>query len=389
MKIPAYIGSFAYGLKMGVILPGMDIVEKICESLLLCSQDGLLGDNDVVCVTESIVARAQNNFITVDDIAREIKDKLNLSADSRLAVIFPIASRNRFSMILKGLARAVPRGEVVVQFSYPADEVGNKVIAPEFVEQLGKEPITLEDLGDQIFLHPVTRVDYIRLYQKIIEEEGPDSKIILSNNPLDVLEYKPDGVLAADIHTREATKKTIMKKFANCITLNQICNEGEVYSEWGLLGSNMSSGERLKLAPRNCKEFVNALQDKIKKEFGYNVEVMIYGDGAYLDPSSGIYELADPRASFAATDGLDRIREGIKYKYLADQCFHEQHKSAEEIETILSENASRQVSQDSMEREGTTPRQMEDVLASLADLVSGSADAGTPVVIIKNLLVSV
>ncbi len=386
MKIPDYMGSMAFGLKMGVILPGMDIVDEVLEPLSYCSRDGLLGDNDVICITESIVARAQNNYITVDDIAREIKEKLDLSEDSRLAVVYPIASRNRFSLILKGLARAVPRGEIIVQLSYPADEVGNQVIEPEFARQLGKEVITFEDLGGRNFKHPVTGVDYINLYREIIAEEGAKPAIILSNSPLTALEYNPDGVIAADIHTRESTWKAISERFENCITLEHLCTKGTAYSEWGLLGSNMSSGERLKLAPREGKQLVKKIQARVKEEFGCDVQVMIYGDGAYLDPTSGIYELADPRAAFAATDGLDVLREGVKYKYLADQCYHEGQKSAEEIEAILSDCNSSKTAQDSMEREGTTPRRMEDVLASLADLVSGSADAGTPVVIIKSFL---
>ncbi len=387
MKIPDYIGSLAFGLKMGVILPGMDIAEEVIKALSCCSRDGLLEDNDVICITESIVARAQNNYITVDDIAREIKEKLGLTEKSRLAVVFPIASRNRFSMILKGLARAVPRGEVVVQLSFPADEVGNQVIDPGFAEQLGKAEITLEDLGGRSFKHPVTGVDYIDLYRNIINEEGAKPVIFLSNNPRSALGYEPEGVIAADIHTRAATKKAISSRFANCVTLDQLFNEGEVYSEWGLLGSNMSSGERLKLAPREGEQLVKDIQFRIKEQFSHEVQVMIYGDGAYLDPTSGIYELADPRAAFAATDGLNCLREGVKYKYLADQCYHEEHKTAEEIEAILTESAKSKLAQDCMEREGTTPRRMEDVLASLADLVSGSADAGTPVVVVKNFLV--
>ncbi len=386
MRKPDYIGPMAFGLKMGVILPGMDLVEKVFEPLSRCYRDGLLEDGDVICITESIVARSQNNYITVNDIAREIKEKLTLGPESRVAVVFPIASRNRFSMILKGIARVVPRGEVVLQFSYPADEVGNRVIDPDFAETLKKETITLDDLGSRDFAHPVTGVDYIGLYREIIEEEGARPVILLSNDPLKILDYKPEGVIAADIHTRTATREKICEKLSNCITLDQLCNRGEVYSEWGLLGSNMSSGERLKLAPREGHKVVNELQARVKAELAVEVEALIYGDGAYLDPTSGIYELADPQAAFAATDGLNSFREGLKYKFLVDQCFYEDNKNAEEIEAYLSETIRRDLPQNSMEREGTTPRRMQDVLASLADLVSGSADAGTPVVVIKGFL---
>ncbi len=386
MKKPEYVGALAYGLKMGVILPGMDIVETIFEPLLRCRKDGLLGDRDVICITESIVARAQNNYITIDDIAREIKNKLKLPGRGKVAVVFPIASRNRFSMILKGIARAVPGGEVTVQLSYPNDEVGNRIIDADFADSLGKDLISLEDLGGKTFKHPLTGVDYISLYREIIEQEGAGANIILSNDPLHALEYGPDGVIAADIHSRDATKKVISSRHRNCITLDQVCNEGTASSEWGLLGSNMSSGEKLKLAPRNGDKVVNLLRDKVKKEMGLDVEVMIYGDGAYLDPSSGIYELADPRAAFAVTDGLNCIREGFKYKYLADRCFHEDNLNAAEIEKILADSSRADSSEDSMDREGTTPRRMEDLLASLADLVSGSADAGTPVVVIRGFI---
>jgi F420-0:gamma-glutamyl ligase len=386
IKMPEYIGPMAYGLKMGVILPGMDIVEKVYESLEKSHKDGLLGSGDIVCITESVVARSQDNYITLDRIAQEIREKLKLADESKVAVIFPIASRNRFSMIMKGIARAVPRGEVLVQLSFPTDEVGNEVISPEFASGLGKELLTADDIGDRSFKHPLTGVDYINLYQDIIRAEGADSTVILSNNPLHALEYGVDGVVVADIHKREKTIREVSEWFENCITLDQICNEGEVHSEWGLLGSNMSSGERLKLAPRDGQAVVEKLQKKVKDSIGIDLEVMIYGDGAYLDPSSGIYELADPKAAFAATAGLNCFREGLKYKFLADQCYHEEQKSAEEIEVIMAESICQKLPVDDPAKEGTTPRRMEDVLASLADLISGSADAGTPVVVVRGFL---
>jgi len=386
IKMPDYVGPMAFGVKMGVILPGMDIVEKVLESLEQCSKDGLLAGGDVVCVTESVVARSQDNYVTLDHIAREIEEKLQLAEDSKIAVVFPIASRNRFSMIMKGIARAVPKGEVVVQLSFPTDEVGNVVIAPSFAAQLGKDPITADDLKDLSFKHPLTGVDYINLYREIIASEGAVPTVILSNNPLQTIEYSPDGIIVADIHRRHKTLEQITGWYENCITLDQICNEGDVRSEWGLLGSNMSAGERLKLAPRDGQKVVEELQAKVKSRLDIDLEVMIYGDGAYLDPSSGIYELADPRAAFAATKGLDCYREGLKYKLLADQCYHEEQKNAAEIEVIMAESIRCDLPADALAKEGTTPRKMEDVLASLADLISGSADAGTPVVIVRGFL---
>lgn len=386
IKLPEYIGPLAFGIKMGVILPGMDIIEKVYAPLLQCYQDGLLGNGDVICITESVVARAQNNYVTIDDIAREVSEKLNLAADSRVAVVFPIASRNRFSMILRGIARAVRHGEVVVQLSYPFDEVGNQVISSDFAHQVGKEVITMDDLGSNVFKHPVTGVDYIHLYHEIIQQEGARAVIYLCNNPKRVVDYMPDGVIAADIHTRVSTKLAITAVYNNCIKLDELCSQGEAYSEWGLLGSNMSAGEKIKLAPRDGKLVVAQLQQKLKGELGIDVQVLIYGDGAYRDPTSGIYELADPQPVIAATDGLNLFRDGLKYKYLADLCFYEQGKTVEEIESILLESMQKDMPESCMEREGTTPRRMEDILASLADLVSGSADAGTPVVLIKGFL---
>lgn len=382
-KLPAYIGPMAFGLKMGVVLPGMSIVDMVYEQLCRCHADSLLHNGDIICITESVVARAQNNYVTTADIAREVRSKLGLTPECRVGVVFPIASRNRFSMILKGIAEAVPQGEVVLQLSFPRDEVGNQVICPVFAKETGRALITLDELGPRQFKHPITGVDYLELYKNIIRSAGAKALIYLCNDPLKVTEFEPGGVIAADIHTRAETKKIIRQVVENCITLDDICAEGQVCSEWGLLGSNMSSGNRLKLAPRDGTQVVTELQQKLTKDLGVRVEVMIYGDGAYRDPSSGIYELADPQPAFAVTSGLKGFREGLKLKYLADHYFHEHGKSALEIEQIIEQSKQRCLPGDSMEKEGTTPRQMVDVLASLADLVSGSADAGTPVVLIK------
>lgn len=380
--LPEYIGPMAFGVKMGVILPGMSIVDQVYDVLCRCHRDGLLGDGDIVCITESVVARAQNNYVTTGDIAREVREKLQLGPQGRVGVVFPIASRNRFSMILKGIAAAVPRGRVLVQLSFPRDEVGNQVVSPEFVGEMDKDLITDSDLAGREFRHPITGVDYIQLYRDVIESTGAEPVVYLCNDPRRVLDYRPDGVIAADIHTRAATKAAINQVIDNCITLDELCSEGEACSEWGLLGSNMSAGDKLKLAPRNGRETVYALQERLADGLGVKVDVLIFGDGAYHDPSSGIFELADPSPAFAATEGLNRFREGFKFKYLADY-YYEQGKSAGEIEQILAESKKSGLPLDCLEKEGTTPRRLEDVLASLADLVSGSSDAGTPVVLIK------
>lgn len=383
LKLPKYIGPSAFGLKMGIILPGMAIVDMVYEQLSRCHKDGLLHNGDIVCITESVVAKSQNNYVTTKDVAKEVKKKLNISSDKKIGVVFPIASRNRFSMILKGIAEAVPSGEVIVQFSFPRDEVGNLVICPVYAKKLGKDLITLEDLGEQRFKHPITGVDYLELYRSIIHSTGARAEIIFSNDPLKVIGYNPDGIIAADIHTRNETKSAIKQIFNNCISLDNLCTEGQAWSEWGLLGSNMSSGNKLKLAPRQGIQIVYELQQKCAKQLKVKVEVIIYGDGAYRDPSSGIYELADPQTTFAATSGLKGFREGLKLKYLIDHYYYKHNKNASEIKQLLKQNKQNRLSKNNIQKEGTTPRRKEDILATIADLISGSADVGTPVVLIK------
>ena len=259
--LPDYIGPVAFGLKMGVILPGMSIVDTIFEQLCRCHRDGLLHEGDIVCITESVVARAQNNYVTTADIAREVQLKLGLSEQGKVAVVLPIASRNRFSLVLKGIAEAVPRGKVLVQFSYPCDEVGNQIISPDFAKELGRDLITLEDLGGRCFKHPITGVDYVGLYREIIQSAGAEAIIYFCNDPAAVARFEPDGVIAADVHSRAETKRIIRRFVNNCIGLDDMC-EGQARSEWGLLGSNMSAGNKLKLAPRDGEEVVCAYSVK-------------------------------------------------------------------------------------------------------------------------------
>ncbi len=382
-KLPEYIGPLAFGLKMGIILPGMDIVEEVYRGLCRCFRDGLLGDGDIICITESVVARAQNNYITTDDIASEVRDKLGLSPRSRTGVVFPIASRNRFALILRGIAGAVPDGAVIVQMSFPCDEVGNQVICPDFACKLGRDLIEWNDLEDHDFRHPITGINYLNLYREIIRETGAKPHIFLCNDPRRIASFSPHGVIAADVHARAQTRAAIRTVVENCITLDELCTTGEAYSEWGLLGSNMSAGNRLKLAPRGGEQIVLELQRRLAADPGVHVEVLIYGDGAYRDPSSGIYELADPQPAFAVTPGLSHFREGVKLKYLADYYYLEQGKSVSEIEKLLLGDTRKKLTGNSAENEGTTPRRMKDILASLADLISGSSDAGTPVVLVK------
>lgn len=389
-KLPDYFGVSAFGIKMGVIVPGSDIVEMVVESLEKCYQDEFLDDGDTVCITESVVARAQNNFVSTDDIAAQLQQKLNLKKDSRIGVLFPILSRNRFSLIMKGLASAVPEGEVVVQLSQPADEVGNQILPMDFAESIGKgykDIITTGDLPAERFKHPITRVDYIDLYEKVISETGAKANIILCNDPVKLSEYKLDGIVVASIHNRQRIYKKLRDAGQNCITLQHVCNDGpEAWSEWGVLGSNLSSGNKLKLAPREANQLADQVQAKVAEKFKKKIEVIIYGDGAYCDPSTGIYELADPQPAFGMTRGLDgKYREGLKYKYLVDKMWDEGIK-IEEIENNLQAKKKEKFGRDSFETEGTTPRKAEDLIASLADLVSGSADAGTPMILVKGFL---
>ena len=385
--LPAYIGAAAFGLKMGVFLPGSDLVGEVAGRAEDLARDGLLDDGDVICVTESVVARVQDNIVTTDQVAEEVRTKLNLKPTATLGVVFPIASRNRFSVALEGLSKAVAQGKVVVQLSYPQDEVGNQVIDPAYVRSQGGMGKVLrhEDMPDEMLLHPVTKIDYGSYYAEVIRQQGAEPVIIYANDPVTILSEEPHGIIAADIRTREQTQAKLREVFANCITLQDICNQGDVASKWGLLGSNMSSAGKLKLLPRDGDEITKDIQAEILKRTNRKVEVLIYGDGAYKDPGTGIYELADPMTTFGSTPGLDNcIRGGVKYKMLADK-LHAEGRSTSEIEASI--QAARQIDpkSNSIESEGTTPRMMTDILASLADLVSGSSDAGTPVILVKNI----
>jgi hypothetical protein len=389
-RIPDYFGVSAFGIKMGVIVPGTDLIAMVCESLSNVMKDGFLDDGDTICITESVVARAQNNFVTVEDIALEVRNKMGIKLDSKIGVLFPILSRNRFSLIMKGLAAAVPEGEVLVQLSFPADEVGNQILPYDYAEELGKtngDTISLDEIGPNRFKHPITGVDYIDLYENLIRNEGSKPHIILNNDPLAIGEFGLDGIIVASIHSRERSRKKLELRGYNCITLQDICNQGPgSWSEWGLLGSNLSSANKLKLAPREADQLADQVQARVRAEIGKNIQVIVYGDGAYCDPSTGIYELADPKPALGMTRGLrGKYREGLKYKYLVDKMLDE-GLEIDKIELSLQAQKAQKFSKDSMETEGTTPRKVEDLIASLADLVSGSADAATPLIIVKGFI---
>lgn len=387
--IPDYVGPCAFGIEMGVLLPGCDLQSRVIEALENVVEDGLLADGDTICLTESVVARSQHNYVTTDEIAQEIRDDCALSPDQTIGVLYPITSRNRFVPILKGISRAVPDGNVIVQLSHPTDEVGNRTLPPEVAAKLEEETddhIRTDDL-DGSYPHPVTSVDYIQLYRETIADQGAEPTVFLSNDPERILEYRPDAVIVSNVHEREKTREAVAAHMGRVLTLQDLANDetSDAWSEWGLLGSNMSSDEKIKLAPRRADEFAVELQERIDDKFGKHVHVIVNGDGAYKDPSSGIYELADPCAAFGSTPDLrDSLRSGVKYKYLVGK-YHEEGKSSEEISDILAAKSEDHHEESSIESEGTTPRRLQDLLASLADLLTGSADAGTPLVLVKGI----
>ncbi len=388
---PNYLGVVALGVKAGVILPGDDIVQIVSERIEVCDSDGFLDDRDIVCVTESVVARSQENYVTEDDISKEVQNRLGMSVDGHLGVLFPIVSRNRFAAILRGIVKAVPEGKVTVQLSYPYDEVGNLTLSEDYLRECGwghDKKIDADDLDEECSRHPLTGVNYVRLYQDIINEAGAEPHVFLSNDPLSILDSEPDGIVISEIHVRERTRALVEKKFRNLITLQDIFSDDSepAWSEWGLLGSNLSSGGKIKLAPRDGDKVAERIKDEILRQTGKSVEVIIYGDGAYKDPTSGIYELADPETFFGLTRGLmERRRTGVKYKWLTDELLGKGI-SREEIEERIEILKGQKHEIDSPFMEGTTPRRLADVVSSLADLVSGSADAGTPIILVKGML---
>jgi Fe-S cluster biosynthesis and repair protein YggX len=388
--LPDYIGVKAFGVKMGVILEGDDIVEEVFKVVSMCNSDGLIDDGDILCVKESIVARSQKNYVTKDEIAKEVREKLDLNESSNLGILFPIASRNRFVPLLEGLVRAVPKGKVTIQFSFPRDCVGNQ-IAPEDLDQLtgidlNKEKINYTESAACEFNHPATGVNYLDLYRQIAKSEGCTPDIFLSNDSFQLIN-QVDGIVVACIHDADKVQGKIKQKFENSITLKDLCNNESksAWSEWGLLGTNLHSEKKIKLAPREAYKVALQIQSIIKQGLKKDVEVIVYGDGAYMDPSTKIYELADPVCSFGCTDGLIMLRKGIKYKYFVGKLCS-QGKNRQEIEKIIENEKQKTFEIHDMCMEGTTPRKMQDIAASLADLISGSADAGTPLVVIKGLL---
>ena len=384
------IGTVVRGVRTPIIRQGDDLVSIVVDSVLEAarSEQIAFADRDIVAATEAIVARAQGNYITVDDIADDIKEKF---PEGHIGLIFPILSRNRFSICLKGIARGAKK--ITLMLSYPSDEVGNHLVSLDALDEKGINPYT-DVLTEAEYRekfgrveHPFTGVDYVEYYKQLIEGEGAEAEIILGNNAKDILPYAKD-VLTCDIHTRERSKRLLRQNGARTVLgLDDIMtasrNGSGFNPDYGLLGSNKATEETVKLFPRNCEVFVKQVQDALLEKTGKHIEVMLYGDGAFKDPVGKIWELADPVVSPAYTGGLEGTPNELKLKYLADNDFAELTGQAlrEAIEKAI-ETKDKNL-KGTMATQGTTPRRLTDLIGSLCDLTSGSGDKGTPVVWIQ------
>ena len=380
-------GTVSRGVRAPIIKSGDNIVEVVTNSVLEASKvEGVaFHDRDVVAMTEAIVARAQGNYASIDDIACDVKAKLG---GETIGVIFPILSRNRFSVCLKGIAKGAKK--VVIMLSYPSDEVGNHLVDLDFLDEKGINPytdvLTVEQFR-KLFgepKHTFTGVDYVDYYTNLVNEQGAQCEIIFANNPKAILPYATN-VLCCDIHTRARTKRILKAAGAEkVIGLDDILSapvNGSGYNEnYGLLGSNKSTEDTVKLFPRGCQPVVDAIQKKLFEATGKHVEVMVYGDGAFKDPVGKIWELADPVVSPAYTKGLEGTPNELKLKYLADNDFKDLKgdELKEAIKNKIAKKDSTVVGQ-----MGTTPRRLTDLIGSLCDLTSGSGDKGTPIIWIQ------
>lgn len=387
------VGTVSRGVRAPIIRQGDDLVKIVVDSVLNASKNENfeVRDKDVIAVTEAVVARAQGNYAHVDNIAKDVKDKF---WDDTVGVIFPILSRNRFAICLKGIAKGCRK--VVLMLSYPSDEVGNHLISLDELDDKGINPwsdVLTEEKYRELFgynKHTFTGVDYVDYYKNLIKECGAEVEIIFANNPKTILDYTT-SVLTCDIHTRQRTKRILNQNGAKKVySLDDIMTssvDGSGYNDqYGLLGSNKATEETVKLFPINCDEVVNKIQSNIKEITGKNVEVMVYGDGAFKDPVGKIWELADPVVSPAYTKGLEGTPNEVKLKYLADNDFADL--SGDELKEAISkyivekDNKSDDLT-GNMVSQGTTPRRLTDLIGSLADLTSGSGDKGTPIIYIQ------
>ena len=384
-------GTISRGIRCPIIREGDDLAKIVCDSIIDAAKcDGFeLRDKDVVAVTESILARSQGNYASVDAIAKDVKAKLG---GETIGVIFPILSRNRFAICLKGIAMGAKK--VVLMLSYPSDEVGNHLLTYDQLDEAGVNPYSdvlslakyRELFGEN--KHEFTGVDYVDYYAGIIKEAGAECEIIFANQAKSILDYT-DCVLTCDIHTRARTKRILKNAGAKVVCgLDDILTssiDGNGFNEaYGLLGSNKSTEDTIKLFPRNCGEFVNKTQELLIEASGKHIEVMVYGDGAFKDPQGKIWELADPVVSPGYTDGLKGTPNELKLKYLADNDFKDL--SGDALKEAISKKIEAKDGSSlvgDMASQGTTPRQFTDLIGSLCDLTSGSGDKGTPVVLVQ------
>ena len=384
------VGTISRGVRAPIIRSGDDLAAIVTDSVITAArEEGYeIRNRDIVAMTEAIVARAQGNYATVDDIATDVKAKFG---GEEVGVIFPILSRNRFAICLRGIAMGVKK--VVLMLSYPSDEVGNHLISLDQLDEKGINPYSdVLDLAKYRELfgyekHRFTGVDYVEYYESLIKECGAEVEIVFANDARTVLNYTKN-VINCDIHTRARTKRILLAAGAeNVYGLDEILNapvNGSGYNEaYGLLGSNKATETQIKLFPRDCQALVEDIQDRILKETGKLVEVMVYGDGAFKDPIGKIWELADPVVSPAYTSGLEGTPNELKLKYLADNDFADL--SGEELKAAIKEKIQTKDNNlvGNMASEGTTPRRLTDLIGSLCDLTSGSGDKGTPIVHIQ------
>ena len=384
------VGTVSRGLRAPIVKEGEDLSQIVIDTVMDAANAGefTIQDRDIIAVTESILARSQKNYATTDQLAKDVKAKLG---GETIGVIFPILSRNRFAICLRGIAKGAKK--VVLQLSYPSDEVGNHLVDIDLLDEKGINPYSdvltqaqFEDLFGKSS-HTFTGVDYVNYYKGIIEEEGAEAEVIFSNNCRTILDYTKN-VLTCDIHTRARTKRLLKAAGAEVVIgMDDLMTEsvdGSGYNDrYGILGSNKATEESIKLFPINCQEFVDGIQKKINILTGKTVEVMVYGDGAFKDPVGKIWELADPVVSPGYTAGLEGTPNEVKLKYLADNEFADL--SGDELKAAISEYIKNKEENlgDSMVAQGTTPRRLTDLIGSLCDLTSGSGDKGTPFIYIQ------
>ena len=383
-----YVGTVVRGIRTPIIKEDTNLEDTVIESLMKAKEsEGFeFRDRDIIAITEAVVGISEGNYVTVDDISEFVK---NLFSNKEVGLVFPILSRNRFSMILKGIARGMDK--IIMQLSFPTDEVGNGIMNKD---DLLNSPFNTGDMITEkdyekyfaTYLHPFTGINMVKFYRELIESENCKVEFVFSNDPKDILKYTKN-VINCDIHTRYETKELLAKVGANVYGLYEIMNKPINNSgfnpEYGLLGSNKSTEERLKLFPKTGQKLVENIQKRMYDLTGKNIEVMVYGDGAFRDPVGGIWELADPVVSPAHTKGLIGTPNELKLKYISDNKY-DKLRGEELAEAIKKEIKSKKTDlKGNMASQGTTPRRLTDLIGSLCDLTSGSGDKGTPVVFIQ------